>query len=492
MKALLILLSLALTARLVAAEPWPQFRGPNGAGVAAKEARPPVAFGPDQAVRWKTAVPRGVSSPVVWGDRIFLTGVVDNSIVTLAIDAADGREVWRRPLPAPKLEVTHGFSSPAAATPCTDGERVYVYTNTFGAMAYDFAGKELWQRPLPMQKVQFGSGNSPILAGGRLILLRDGNSAESHLLALDPATGATVWDAPRPFARNSHSTPTVWRHDGIEELIVKGCGRLAAYDAGTGEIRWWINGWGNAAIATAVVGDGLLFTGSKGAGDPSEPPPPELNWEKLVAAYDADKDGALTLEEVPLDVKWHIRKEVPATAAGNSMSIRSLLKSYVDGNKDGKVTKEEWDTDMAAAYSRQNSDRFVAVRPGGTGNVSETHIAWETTKGLNEMPSPLFYRGRVYVVADGGRLTVFRPATGERLLDREPLGAAGLYVGSPVAANGLVYLVNEAGTVTILRAADTLDVVARVALGESVRSTPAIVGRTLYVRALERLWAFGD
>lgn len=487
-----LLLGLVLTGPLIAAEPWPQFRGPNGAGVAAEDARPPVAFGPEKNVRWKTAVPRGVSSPVVWGDRVFVTGIADKTIVTLALDAKDGRELWRKALPAATLEKVHGFSSAASATPCTDGERVYVYANSFGAVAYDFAGKEIWQRPLPTQKIQYGSGNSPMLAGGRLIVLRDGNTAESHLLALNPATGATVWDSPRPFARNSHSTPMVWRHDGIEELIVKGCGRLAGYELVTGEMRWWINGWGNAAIATAVAGDGLLFTGSKGMGDPSEPPPPELNWEKLIADHDANKDGVLALEEVPADLKWHIRKEVPATAAGNSMSIRSLLKLYIDGNKDGKVTKEEWDTEMAAANSRQNSDRFVAVRPGGTGNISETHIAWETTKGLNEMPSPLFYRGRVYVVADGGRLTVFRPATGERVLDRQPMGADGLYVGSPVAANGLVYAVNEAGTVTILRAGDALDVVSKIALSENVRSTPAIVGRTLYVRALERLWAFAE
>lgn len=124
--------------------------------------------------------------------------------------------------------------------------------------------------------------------------------------------------------------------------------------------------------------------------------------------------------------------------------------------------------------------------------MSETHVAWETTKGLNEMPSPLYYRGRVYVVTDGGRVSVFRPADGERLLDRQPLGAPGQYVGSPIAANGFVYTVSEAGTVVVLRAADTLEVVARNPLGESVRSTPAIVGRTLYVRATERLWAFAE
>lgn len=491
MKILILFLTL-LVAGAHAAESWPQFRGPNGAGIAADAARPPVAFGPEKNVRWKTAIPRGVSSPIVSGDRVFVTGVAEGAIVTLALDAKDGRELWRKALPAAKLETVHAFSSAAAATPCTDGERVYVYANSFGVVAYDFTGQELWRRPMPEQKVQHGAGNSPILAGGKLIVLRDGNNAESHLLALEPATGATAWDAPRPFARNSHATPMVWQHDGIEELIVKGRGRVAGYDLANGEIRWWVNGWGNAAIATAVVGDGLLFTGSRGLGDPSEPPPPELNWADLVAAHDANQDGVLALEEVPIEVKWHIRKEVPITAVGNTIGIRNLLRLYIDGNKDGKVTKEEWDTGMADTLSPQQRDRFVAIRPGGKGDVSETHVAWETTKGLNEMPSPLYYRGRVYVVADGGRMSVFRPTDGERLLDRQPLNAPGQYVGSPIAANGYVYVVSEAGTVVVLRAADTLEIAARNELGESVRSTPAIVGRTIYVRALERLWAFAE
>jgi outer membrane protein assembly factor BamB len=491
MKSLILLLT-PFVAGAHAAESWPQFRGPNGAGLAADAARPPVAFGPDKNVRWKTAVPRGLSSPVVFGDRVFVTGVAEGAIVTLALDARDGRELWRKALPAAKLESVHAFSSAASATPCTDGERVYVYANSFGVVAYDFSGRELWQRPLPMQKVEYGAGSSPMLAGGKLIVLRDGANAESHLLALDPATGATSWDVPRPFARNSHATPMVWKHDGMEELIVKGRGRVAGYDLTNGEMRWWVNGWGFAAIATAVVGDGLLFTGSRGMGDPSEPPPPELDWSKLVAAHDANQDGVLALEEVPLEVKWHIRKEVPITASGNTIGIRNLLKSYIDGNKDGKVTKEEWDTTMAASTSPQQRDRFVAIRPGGKGDASDTHVAWETTKGLNEMPSPLYYRGRVYVVADGGRVSVFRPANGERLLDRQSLNVPGQYVGSPIAANGFVYTVSEAGTVVVLRAGDTLEIAARNPLGENVRSTPAIVGRTLYVRALERLWAFAE
>jgi outer membrane protein assembly factor BamB len=110
MKSLIPLLTL-LIAGAHAAESWPQFRGPNGAGIAADAARPPVAFGPDKNLRWKTAVPRGVSSPIVSGDRVFVTGVADGAIVTLALDAKDGRELWRKALPAAKLETVHAFRS---------------------------------------------------------------------------------------------------------------------------------------------------------------------------------------------------------------------------------------------------------------------------------------------------------------------------------------------------------------------------------------------
>ena len=130
--------------------------------------------------------------------------------------------------------------------------------------------------------------------------------------------------------------------------------------------------------------------------------------------------------------------------------------------------------------------------PADRGDVTETHVAWETTKGLNEMPSPLYYRGRIYVIADGGRLTIFRPTTGERILDRQPIGANGQYVASPIAANGFVYLVNERGTFTVLRAEDRLAVVATTSLEESVRGTPALVGTRLYVRTHAHLYAFAQ
>src|SRR4029077_17906154 len=156
-------------------------------------------------------------------------------------------------------------------------------------------------------------------------------------------------------------------------------------------------------------------------------------------------------EEVPESVGWQIRPDLPKETTGNYLPIRDLIRWFVDSNKDGIATKAEWDAMDAFSKDKQNADRFVAIRPGGRDNATDTHVAWETTKGLAEMCSPLFYRGRLYIIRDGGLLTVFEPKTGKRVVDRERIGG-GQFVASPIAANGLVYLVNESGTVTVLRA----------------------------------------
>ena len=282
----------------------------------------------------------------------------------------------------------------------------------------------------------------------------------------------------------------VWRHDGIEELMVQGKGRVAAYSMSGGQPKWWVRGWGFSAVTTPVAGDGLLFAGGSGMGDPSGPDDALFDWKKLIATYDANKDGKLALEEVPMSVIWHIRKEIPIDVPGNGFPMRSLLGAFIDDNHDGVVTKAEWDASEAFAKDKFNADRFVAIRPGGREDSTDTQVLWETTKGLSEMPSPLFYRGRVHFLRDGGLWTVVDPKTGKRILDRERLGTGGQAVASPIAANGYIYTVNESGVFTVVRAGDTFDVVAVNKLGESVRSTPAIAGETLYVRTAGHLWAF--
>lgn len=491
MKPFLVLILLAIGALPAAASNWPQFRGPNASGVV-EGAQPPVDFGPGSNQLWKVTVPGGISAPVVWGDRLFLTALENSKLLTVAYDIRDGRELWRQVAPAEKLEPCHEFSSPAASTPCTDGERVYVYFGSFGLLAYDFTGQEVWRRPVECLPSQYGTATSPILAGDQLILQHDGDSTNSQLVALAPATGQILWQAPRPLAGSCYSTPMVWRHDGVEELIIQGKGRVAAYSLKGGEPKWWVRGWGFAAVTTPVAGDGLLFAGGSGMGDPSEPDDPLFDWNKLTAEYDTNKDGQIALDEMPKTVIWHIRKEIPIDVPGNGFPMRNLMEAFVDTDKNGIVSKAEWDASEAFAKDKFNADRFVAIRSGGTQDSTTTHVQWETTKGLSEMPSPLFYRGRLGFVRDGALWTLIDPATGRRVLDRERLGIGGQFSASPIAANGFIYVVNTAGTFAVLRAGDSLDVASVNKLGEGVRCTPAIAGNRLYVRGADHLWAFGQ
>jgi outer membrane protein assembly factor BamB len=489
MKELIFLL--LTTGALSAAVPnWPQFRGPNASGIS-DDARPPIDFGPGSNQLWKVTVPRGVSSPVVWGNHLFLTALEKSQLLTLAYDIRDGRELWRQVAPVEKFEPCHQFSSPAASTPCTDGERVYVYFGSFGVLAYDLSGKEAWRRPFELLPSQYGTATSPILAGGQLILQRDGDSTNSQLVALAPATGRTLWESPRPLAGSCYSTPMVWSHDRVEELIVQGKGRVAAYSLQGGDPKWWVRGWGFSAVTTPVAGDGMLFAGGSGMGDPSEPDDPLFDWNKLIADYDANKDGQIALKEMPKSVVWHIRKEIPITVPGNGFPMHDLMAIFVDEDKNYIVTKAEWDASEAFAKDKFNADRFVAIRPGGSQDCTTTQVQWETTKGLSEMPSPLFYRGRIHFIRDGALWTVIDPATGRRLLDRERLGIGGQFSASPIAANGFIYMVNTSGTFAVLRAGDTPHVVAVNKLGEDVRCTPAVAGNRIYVRGAEHLWAFG-
>jgi outer membrane protein assembly factor BamB len=338
---------------------------------------------------------------------------------------------------------------------------------------------------------KYGTASSPILAGGQLVLQHDGDSTNASLVALAPATGKLVWESSRAIAGAAYSTPMLWRHDGVEELIVQGKGRVAAYQLTGGQPVWWVKGWGgDAAVTTPVAGEGMLFAGGSGMGDPSEPPDALFDWKKLLAKYDANHDGQLAIAEVPESLVWHIRPEVSQNVPGNLLRMRDVLDWFIDDNKDKIVTKEEWDASEAFVNDKFNADRFVAIRPGGRQDSTASHVVWETTKGLSELPSPLFYRGRVGFVRDGGMWTVLNPKTGERLVDRGRLGTGGQFVASPIAANGYIYVVNEAGTFAVLRSGDTLELAAVNKLGESVRCTPAIAGDTLYVRAETHLWTF--
>jgi outer membrane protein assembly factor BamB len=448
---------------------WPQFRGPASLGIAA-DAAPPILFGPNTNVVWKTALPSGHSSPIVWGDRIFLTAYNEKKLETLCLDRRSGRIVWRQAAPAEKIEPTHRIGSPAASTPATDGRTVYAYFGSFGLLAYDFDGKEQWKLPLPAPMVEFGAGTSPILAGNLLILVCDQDEG-SFLLALDKYTGRQVWRTERPEFRRSFSSPFVWQHDGAEELIVPGSIWLRSYNLADGSERWSFSGTSRVANSSPVAGEGLLFSASWNVGaDPGERITMEP-FEQFAAVNDRDKDGKLKADEIP---------------AG---PIRERF-SQMDLNKDGVVTPAEWQ--MMSEMFVKAGNAVLAIRPGGKGDITATHLAWKSIRSLPYVSSPVCYRGRLYTVKNGGLASCYDAKTGRPLYQDERLGAAGDYYASLVAAGGRIYAVSQQGIVTVWEAGDHLKILAKNNLDEQIMATPAMGGRTLFVRTAGNLFAFSE
>src|SRR6185436_9637431 len=224
---------------------WPQFRGPKSSGLGA--GKPPIHFGPSQNVQWKTPVGSGLSSPIIWAERIFLTEFdqASQKLATLCIDRRTGKVLWRREITVDKVEKVHQISSPAGPTPATDGERVYVYFGSYGLLCYDLDGNPKWQRQLPLPENHYGAASSPIVAGELLVLNHQGTNA--YLLGVNRRDGKTVWQTDRSLFKYGWSTPVQWRHDGIDEIVVLGGDfepnqRLMAYDLATGAERWRVAG----------------------------------------------------------------------------------------------------------------------------------------------------------------------------------------------------------------------------------------------------------
>ena len=444
---------------------WPQFRGPGGSGVS-RAGDFPVHFGPNSNVLWKIVLPAGHSSPCIWQDRIFLTGADNGKLETLCINRADGKTLWRREIEPEKIDRGSQNGSPAASTPATDGARVYVYFGSFGLIAYDFAGQEQWRKPLPIPITQHGASTSPVVAGERLLLISD-QDVGSYLLAADCRTGKTLWKTERPGFRRGFSTPLLYPGDRPELAIVAGTLRLVAYDLKNGTERWSVSGLPNEMVASPVAGDRLIFVAgwTFGAGVSRLPA-----FDALLEQGDQNKDGKLTREEAP-----------PGPAQQHFL--------YLDADKNGFITRQEYES-LAKIFA-QSQNALLAIRAGGSGDVTTTHVAWKQARGLPYVPSPLCYDGRIYLVKNGGLASCFNAQTGKLFYQEERLGALGDYYASPVAAGGKICVASQQGLMVVFQAGDTLQVLARNALDEPIMATPAIVGNMLYVRTQGHLYAFG-
>ena len=465
-RVLLVSLLIAHHASAATVPNWPQFHGPNSSGVAESD-KPPIEFGPDTNLLWKIEVPAGLSSPCVWGDHIFLTAAEDGKLVTLGVNRRDGKTLWRMAVTADKPRELHKKNHPAAATPATDGRSVCVYHAGFGLIAYDFDGRELWRKPMPGLLARNGSGTSPAMLDGRLVLNCDVEEGKSFVAAFDPVKGVELWRTSRATFMSGYTTPIRWQREGRDEVVVVGSLRVVGYNLSDGRERWTIGGTEAVSVApTPVLGGGQLYVMSRSMGGSKLPP-----WALFALGTDKDADGKISRDEIP------------------KMFVEQGMFSGIDRDQDGLITEREWSE--ASAFLDQADYGIFALKPPGNGELTTNYVAWKHKKGVASVSSPLFYRGRVYVVQDGGRLTCFEAKSGDKRYEQERLGADGDYYASPIAANGHVYFCSGKGMVTVAEAGDTLQVKVRNALGESIYATPAIVDDKLYVRSERHLWAFG-
>ena len=445
---------------------WPAFRGPNSSGVS-EVGRPPIKVGPKEKAAWKTDAPWSPSSVCVWGDRIFLTTFHQDRLETRCYSGKDGQLLWAQPVSSAKLEEYHSTEgSPAASTPVTDGRRVVVYFGSVGLLCYDFKGRELWRHPLPAAVTDgnFGSGTSPIIVDDRVILNRD-QARASSVRAISLRDGHQLWETPRADSHTSYGTPILWKQKSGTDLVVPGSLVLKAYDLKSGAERWSVRGLPSYVCTTPAVGEQMLFFAGWSPGKNDAPWP---RWEGVAEKQDKNRDGHISVEEFAEGPAWFKAQDI-------------------DGN--GKLEKADWDA--IGNLMKRGENVLLAIQPDGRGDITSTHVKWKQDRGLPYVASPLYYRGRVYLVKDGGMMSSFEASTGRAIYQQERLNALGSYYASPVAADGRIYVCSLDGKVTVVKEdGEKPEILHQADFGERIAGTPAIVGNRLYLRTQTKLYAF--
>jgi outer membrane protein assembly factor BamB len=432
---------------------WPGFRGPGSRGVAvdelrgtersdaaALEATLPDRWSATENVAWAFELPgRGWSSPVVWGDRVFLTTVVNAGEMEEAkkglyfggertkppeamhqwkvfcLDLESGEVRWERTVhegqPQSSMHIKNSFAS---ETPTTDGQRVYCCFGNLGLFCFDFEGNEVWRRDLKPVRTRLGWGPaaSPVLHEGRLYFCND-NEEESFMFALDASTGTELWRVPRD-EKSNWSTPFVWKHDQRTEIVTLGSSMVRSYDL-DGQVLWTLQGMSSITIATPYEADGLLY--------------------------------------------------------------------------------------ISSGYVMDKRRPIYAIRPGAVGDISLSEgqtsnewIAWSQPQAAPYNPSTLVYDGRLYVLHDRGLLACYDASDGRELYSKQRLPNGRAFTSSPWAYDGKVFCLNEDGMTFVIKAGDEFELmhVNRLSEDDMGMASPAIVGDRLLIRTAARLYCIHD
>jgi outer membrane protein assembly factor BamB len=460
-----LLLTLFLFSSVGRPEDWTRFRGPNGSGIS-KDTGFPTEFGKDKNAIWRTPVRPGKSSPVLTHRHIFLTAFEKGKLYTQCFDRQTGKLLWERSQDRPREEDVNPLNHPAAITPVTDGENVYVFFKDFGLISYDPEGNLRWKVPLGPFSNSMGLGASPIIAGDAVIMLAD-QYENSYIAAFDRRNGEIRWKAGR-VEEESWGTPVLYdRLGAAPQILTASRGQFGSHLAASGKRILSQEGISPVIVSSPVLGQDTYFV--FGYGSDSAAP-----FSDMVARYDKNHDGQLSPDEY----------------RGNALLVS--IGKYL-GNRDLMVTKEKWDERQRSIVGRPSLMAIRLERDPAAPNSIRSRELWRYDKAfVGVIPSPLLYNGVLYVVKNGGILTSFDQETGAVLKTGRVLGALGGYSASPVAADGKLFLASEDGKVAVVRAGREWDVIAVNDLGESCHATPALSEGRVYLRSGEALYCFGS
>lgn len=452
------------------ADDWPQFRGPNASGVSSSK-NLPTEFSESENVLWKADLGEGIASPIIVQGKVFSTAMTSPATFTVfAHDAATGKQLWKRDLDTGPLPRITPPNSHASSTPASDGRRVYVYFSTIGLLAFDAAtGADAWKHPLPKPAylMDWGTASSPIIYKGSVLFSLD-DDLNPYLVCLDAATGKVRWKTPRPDMLAGYAVPVVCEANGRTDIVVAGTGKMKGYDPATGKELWTCNTLVRTVMTTPVVKDGTIYIAVQSYGDSTR----TLKYA-LLDWMDTNQDKKLARAEVPKEFRERFEES--------------------DRDNDGFIADAELDSAFQSKGNRVGGGNIIqAIKGGGTGDVTKTHLLWNVTKKYpSNLTSPLVSGDRLLVVKAGGVSTSLDAATGKLNWELERIDNLGDHFASPVAADGKIFIAGRNGFIVVLADSASLEILAKNDMGGEIIATPAIAGGRLYVRTREKLFCIG-
>lgn len=480
------LLAIGTSSAPVQADDWPQFRGPNCCGISATRQPLPVKFSKTENVRWSAVVGDGVGGAAIVAGRVFVSGMTAKETVSLfAFDAQTGEKLWQRDWPTGPLPEVHQTNSHASSTPAADDERVYFYFSSLGLLAVDAnSGQDVWRRPLPAPFFVFkwGAGMSPVLYRDLVLFCQD-DDLYPAMYAFDRETGEQRWKDDRLDMAVNYSHPVINSVDGQDEIVVAGTGLLIGYDPQTGRRRWYAKTLLRNIKTTPVCSEGVVYISLQSSGIANQ-------W--LVAVDQAEtgnKDGKVDKQEIQAYV-------------GQAPIPEAFFKKTFDRgdlDHDGFLVGAELDVaflhpdNFAGASFTSTGDSaasefILAVRGGGSGDVTNSHLLWKrATKHTDHVVSPFVSQGRMLLVKGGGISTVFDTRTGVPLRGPKRIANATDYFASPVSGDGKIYVAGANGMVVVLKNGPDYEELAVNDVAGSIVATPAIAEDALYIRTRDEL-----